>query len=100
MNSEGYTMFFCTCASLLKLHFLWRKYGLFLMVQSGQETNTSIYYAYILMSNTNKMMLSDVLRVLMKMPMNFHQFSMSFSFTLNNSRVSLVQEHTTFKEVL
>lgn len=52
------------------------------------------------MSNTSKMMLSDVLRVLMKMPMNFHQFSMSFSFTLNNSRVSLVQEHTTFKEVL
>lgn len=100
MNSEGYTMLFCICASLLKLHFLWRKYGLFLMVQSGQEKNTSIYYAYILMSNTNKMMLSDVLRVLMKMPMNFHQFSMSFSFTLNNSRVSLVQEHTTFKEVL
>lgn len=89
MKSEGYKMVFCISASLLSLDFLWRKDGLFLMVQNGQETNTSIYYAYILMSNTNKMMLSDALRVLMKMPMNFHQFSMSFSFTLKNFRVPL-----------
>lgn len=82
-----YFCLFCIVA-LLRLHFLWRKYGLFLVVQNGKQTNIT-YYTNIFMSNTNQMMMPDVLKVPMKMHMNFHQLSVSFSFTLNNSWVSI-----------